>query len=96
MRVGNCEAIEVFCCRTGFSWRSFHNILSSNHFGTRRGGSTYCGLLPLSIACRFVPSDLSLDGHNRLRFLSTSRERLRELAQKLGVHHLANLDGCSA
>ena len=30
------------------------------------------------------------------RFLSTSRERLREVAQKLGVHHLANLDGCSA
>jgi len=30
------------------------------------------------------------------RFLSTSRERLREVAQKLGVHHLANLDGCLA
>ena len=30
------------------------------------------------------------------RFLSTSRERLREVAQKLGVHHLANLDGCPA
>jgi len=28
------------------------------------------------------------------RFLSTSRELLREVAQKLGVHHLANLDGC--
>lgn len=30
------------------------------------------------------------------RFLATSRERLREAAQKLGVHHLANLDGCPA
>ena len=30
------------------------------------------------------------------RFLSTSRARLREVAQKLGVHHLANLDGCHA
>ena len=30
------------------------------------------------------------------RFLSTSRELLREVAQKLGVHHLANLDGCPA
>ena len=30
------------------------------------------------------------------RFLSSSRERLREVAQKLGVHHLANLDGCPA
>ena len=30
------------------------------------------------------------------RFLSTSRERLREVAEKLGVHHLANLDGCPA
>ena len=30
------------------------------------------------------------------RFLSTSRARLREVAQKLGVHHLANLDGCPA
>ncbi|MDX1929891.1 MAG: hypothetical protein SFV81_25415 [Pirellulaceae bacterium] len=30
------------------------------------------------------------------RFLSSSRERLREVAHKLGVHHLANLDGCPA
>ena len=30
------------------------------------------------------------------RFLSTSRERLREVAHRLGVHHLANLDGCRA
>ena len=29
-------------------------------------------------------------------FLSTSRERLREVAKKLGVHHLANLDACPA
>jgi REP element-mobilizing transposase RayT len=30
------------------------------------------------------------------RFFAASRERLREGASKLGVHHLANLDGCQA
>ena len=30
------------------------------------------------------------------RFLATNRERLREAAKKLGVHHLANLSGCAA
>jgi hypothetical protein len=33
-------------------------------------------------------------GRSLGRFLATRRERLREVAQKLGVHHLANLDGC--
>ena len=32
-------------------------------------------------------------GRSLGRFLSSSRERLREVAQKLGVRHLANLDG---
>ncbi len=35
-------------------------------------------------------------GRSLGRFLATSRERLHEVAQKLGVHHLANLDGCPA
>jgi hypothetical protein len=30
------------------------------------------------------------------RFFAASRERLRELARGLGVHHLANLGGCLA
>jgi hypothetical protein len=30
------------------------------------------------------------------RFFSASRERLREVAARLGVHHLANLAGCPA
>ena len=30
------------------------------------------------------------------RFFAASRARLRELAAALGVHHLANLDGCQA
>jgi hypothetical protein len=30
------------------------------------------------------------------RFFAASRERLREVATRLGVHHLANLDGCLA
>ena len=37
-------------------------------------------------------------GKSRLlgRFFAASRERLREVARGLGVHHLANLGGCSA
>ena len=30
------------------------------------------------------------------RFFAASRERLREVARGLGVHHLANLGGCPA
>ena len=30
------------------------------------------------------------------RFFAASRDRLREVAARLGVHHLANLGGCSA
>jgi hypothetical protein len=30
------------------------------------------------------------------RFFAASRERLREVAAHLGVHHLANLAGCAA
>ncbi len=30
------------------------------------------------------------------RFFAASRERLREVAARLRVHHLANLGGCSA
>ncbi len=30
------------------------------------------------------------------RFLAANRQRLREVAQHMGVHHLANLDGCCA
>src|SRR4029077_1880479 len=30
------------------------------------------------------------------RFFAATRERLREVARGLGVHHLANLGGCSA
>jgi hypothetical protein len=30
------------------------------------------------------------------RFFAASRERLREVARGLGVHHLANLGGCAA
>ena len=30
------------------------------------------------------------------RFFAASRERLREVASQLGVHHLANLGGCWA
>ena len=30
------------------------------------------------------------------RFFAASRDRLREVARGLGVHHLANLGGCSA
>jgi len=30
------------------------------------------------------------------RFFAASRERLREVATRLGVHHLANLGGCPA
>jgi hypothetical protein len=30
------------------------------------------------------------------RFFAASRERLREAAAHLGVHHLANLSGCPA
>jgi hypothetical protein len=30
------------------------------------------------------------------RFFPASRERLREVAMQLGVHHLANLGGCPA
>ena len=30
------------------------------------------------------------------RFFAASRERLREIAARLNVHHLANLDGCPA
>jgi len=30
------------------------------------------------------------------RFFASSRQRLRETAQRLGVHHLANLSGCQA
>jgi hypothetical protein len=30
------------------------------------------------------------------RFFAASRERLREVAARLGVHHLANLGGCPA
>ena len=30
------------------------------------------------------------------RFFAASRERLREVATHLGVHHLANLGGCPA
>jgi|SRR5271157_3475781 len=30
------------------------------------------------------------------RFFATSRARLREVAERLGVHHLANLAGCAA
>ena len=30
------------------------------------------------------------------RFFAASRERLREVARGLGVHHLANLGGCVA
>jgi hypothetical protein len=30
------------------------------------------------------------------RFFAASRERLREVARALGVHHLANLGGCLA
>ena len=30
------------------------------------------------------------------RFFAASRERLRAVAQRLGVHHLANLSGCPA
>ena len=36
--------------------------------------------------------------HGRLlrRFIAGSRARLREVATRLGVHHLANLGGCPA
>ncbi len=30
------------------------------------------------------------------RFFAASRARLREIAERLGVHHLANLGGCAA
>ena len=30
------------------------------------------------------------------QFFAASRERLREVAARLGVHHLANLAGCPA
>ena len=30
------------------------------------------------------------------RFFAASRERLREVATHLGIHHLANLGGCPA
>jgi uncharacterized membrane protein len=30
------------------------------------------------------------------RFFAASRERLREIAARLGVHHLPNLGGCPA
>ena len=30
------------------------------------------------------------------RFFAASRDRLRQLAARLGVHHLANLGGCPA
>ncbi len=30
------------------------------------------------------------------RFFAASRTRLREVAERLGVHHLANLGGCAA
>ena len=30
------------------------------------------------------------------RFFAASRERLRNVAARLGVHHLANLGGCAA
>jgi len=30
------------------------------------------------------------------RFFAASRARLREVAERLGVHHLANLGGCAA
>ena len=30
------------------------------------------------------------------RFFAASRDRLRQLAARLGVHHLANLGGCLA
>jgi hypothetical protein len=30
------------------------------------------------------------------RFFDASRARLREVAARLGVHHLANLAGCTA
>ena len=67
------------------------------------------GTLTVSRWCRGKASELSgalassiaeaqwqrLSGGRSLgRFLSTSRERLREVAQKLGVQHLANLAGC--
>lgn len=38
---------------------------------------------------------LKLSGGRLLgRFLSANRDRLLQIASKLGVHHLANLDGC--
>ena len=30
------------------------------------------------------------------RFFAAKRARLRQVATALGVHHLANLDGCAA
>jgi len=30
------------------------------------------------------------------RFFAASRARLRKVAERLGVHHLANLGGCAA
>jgi hypothetical protein len=30
------------------------------------------------------------------RFFAASRARLREVAERLGVHHLTNLGGCAA
>jgi hypothetical protein len=35
-------------------------------------------------------------GHLRGRFFAASRERLREAAARLRVHHLPNLAGCPA
>ena len=38
--------------------------------------------------------DRGSEGRLLGRFFAASRERLREVARGLGVHHLANLGGC--
>ena len=35
-------------------------------------------------------------GRSLGRFFAASRARLREIAERLGVHHVANLGGCAA
>ncbi len=53
-------------------------------------------LTPLLSEIARAKARFGLGGRLLGRFFAASRERLREVAARLGVHHLANLAGCPA
>ena len=47
------------------------------------------------MGCRALVHPLAFHG-TAGRFFAVNRQRLRDVARRLGVHHLANLGGCPA